>query len=153
MFDRAAMAAILLPMGRISGDVTVAGRAFILPAVWFFGENDNYVGQTLKTDPLFQLDAHLTRDFTARFWGSLDMAWYKGGRASVNGVEGERLNNIGVGLTLGYTINDNLILTVGYKSTVNDTDPGDLKMDAFMVTLVYGWHPLLEGSRRLKGEK
>jgi len=26
-------------------------------------------------------------------------------------------------------------------------------MDSFMVTLVYGWHPLLEGARRLKGEK
>jgi hypothetical protein len=242
MFDRAAMAAILLPMGRVSGEVTVAGRSYnqsasgfgdpmlefninvigppaqknipdamryepgfsvdlladvalpigeydssqplnlgqnrwygrvgapivwqlgdwvpgrrttleFLPAVWFFGENDNYVGQTLKTDPLFQLDAHLTRDLTERFWGSLDLAWYNGGRASVNGVEGDKLNNIGVGLTLGYSINENLNLTVGYKSTVNDNDPGDLRMDAFMVTLVYGWHPLLEGSRRLKGEK
>jgi hypothetical protein len=242
MLDRSAMAAILLPMGRISGEVTAAGKAFnqsasgfgdpmlefdiniigpraqkdipdalryepgfsvdlladlalpigeydsdqplnvgqnrwygrvgapivwqlgdwvpgrrttleFLPAVWFFGENDNYVGQTLKTDPLFQLDAHLTRDFTERFWGSLDAAWYNGARASINGVQGEKLNNIGVGLTLGYTINDNLNLTFGYKSTVNDTDPGDLKMDAFMVTLVFGWHPLLEGSRRLKGEK
>jgi hypothetical protein len=241
MFERAAMAAILLPMGRVSGDITVAGRAFsqsasgfgdpmiefainvigppaqknipdmlryepgfsvdlladlavpigeydsdqplnvsqnrwygrvgapivwqlgdwvpgrrttleFLPAVWFFGENDNYVGQTLKTDPLFQLDAHLTRDFTARFWSSLDLAWYNGGRASVNGVEGDKLNNIGVGLTLGYTINDNLNLTFGYKSTIDDNDPGDLKMDAFMITLIYGWHPLIEGMRRLKGE-
>jgi hypothetical protein len=242
MFDRAAMAAILLPMGRISGDVTVAGRTFsqstsgfgdptleftinvlgppaqknipdmlryqpgfsvdlladlavpigeynssqplnlgqnrwygrlgapivwqlgdwvpmrrttleFLPAVWFFGKNDNYVGQTLKTDPLFQLDAHLTRDLTEHFWGSIDAAWYYGGRASINGVAGEKLNNLGFGLTLGYTINDNLNLTVGYKSTVNDNAPGDLRMDAFMVTLVYGWHPLLEGSRRLKSEK
>jgi len=85
--------------------------------------------------------------------GSIDAAWYYGGRASINGVEGKKLNNLGFGLTLGYTINDNLNLTVGYKSTVNDSDPGDLRMDAFMVTLVYGWHPLLEGSRRLKGEK
>jgi hypothetical protein len=124
-----------------------------LPAVWFFGKNDNYVGQTLKTDPLFQLDAHLTRDLTEHFWGSIDAAWYYGGRASINGVAGEKLNNLGFGLTLGYTINDNLNLTVGYKSTVNDNAPGDLRMDAFMVTLVYGWHPLLEGSRRLKSEK
>jgi hypothetical protein len=242
MFDRAAMAAILLPMGRVSGEVTVAGRSYnqsasgfgdpmlefninvigppaqknipdamryepgfsvdlladvalpigeydssqplnlgqnrwygrvgapivwqlgdwvpgrrttleFLPAVWFFGENDNYVGQTLKTDPLFQLDAHLTRDLTEHFWGSIDAAWYYGGRASINGVAGEKLNNLGFGLTLGYTINDNLNLTVGYKSTVNDNAPGDLRMDAFMVTLVYGWHPLLEGSRRLKSEK
>jgi len=28
--------------------------------------------QTLKTDPMFQVDAHLTRDFTETFWGALD---------------------------------------------------------------------------------
>ncbi|HUM03184.1 MAG TPA: transporter [Thermoanaerobaculia bacterium] len=240
LFDRAAMAAILFPMGRVSGEITAAGRAFnqsargfgdpmlefdvnllgppaqknladplryepgfsvdlladlafpvgeydssqplnlgqnrwygrlgapiiwqlgswvpgrrttleFLPAVWFFGANDDYVGQTLKTDPIFQLDVHLTRDFTERFWASLDGAWYNGGQATINGVPGEKLNNIGVGLTLGYQINDNLNLTVGYKSTVNDQAPGDLRMDGFMISLVYGWHPLLEGVRRLKG--
>jgi len=241
LFDRAAMAAILLPMGRISGDVTVAGRTFnqsangfgdpmlefdvnvlgppaqknipdalryepgfsvdlladlalpigdydddqplnigqnrwygrlglpiiwqlgawvpgrrttleFLPAVWLFGDNDDYVGQTMETDPLFQLDAHLTRDFTERFWGSLDGAWYYGGKASINGDSGEKLNNIGLGLTLGYQINDNLSVTVGYMSTVNDSDPGDLQMDKFMVSLVYGWHPIIQGMKRLKSE-
>ena len=242
LFDRAAMAAILLPMGHISGTVTAAGRTFnqsangfgdpmiefninvfgppaqknipdvlryepgfsvdlladlalpigeynssqplnlgqnrwygrlgmpiiwqlgpwvpgqrttleFLPAVWLFGDNDNYVGQTLKTDPLFQLDAHLTRDLTEHLWASLDTAWYTGGRSTINGVEGKKLNNFGAGLTLGYTINDNLNLTVGYKSTLNDTAPDALRMDGFMITLVFGWHPLLEGSRRLKSEK
>jgi hypothetical protein len=124
-----------------------------LPAVWFFGTNNDYVGQTLKTDPMFQLDAHLTRDFTEHFWGALDAAWYSGGQATINGVAGKKLNNFGAGLTLGYTINDNLNLTVGYKSTLNDSAPDALRMDAFMVTLVFGWHPLLEGSRRLKSEK
>ena len=241
LFDRSAMAAILVPMGRVSGDVTLGGRTFnqsasgfgdpmlefdinifgpkaqrtipdalryepgfsvdlladlalpigeydndqqlnvgqnrwygrvgmpvvwqlgawvpgsrttleFLPAVWIFGNNDDYVGQTLKTDPLFQLDAHLTRDFTEHFWGSLDLAWYNGGKATVNGVPGEKLNNLGVGLTLGYQVNNNLSLTFGYKSTVNDSSPGDLRMDGFMLSLVYGWHPIIEGSRRLKAE-
>jgi hypothetical protein len=241
LFDRATMAAILLPMGRISGDVTVAGKTVsqsangfgdpmlefninilgppaqrsipdalryepgfsvdlladlalpigdydsdqslnigqnrwygrlgmpiiwqlgpwvpgrrttleFLPAVWLFGDNDDYVGQTMETDPLFQLDAHLTRDLTEHLWASLDGAWYTGGKASINGVEGEKLNNVGLGLTLGYQINDNLNLTASYRSTINDDDPGDLRMDNFMVTLVYGWHELLEGSRRLRSE-
>jgi hypothetical protein len=241
LFDRSALAAILLPMGRVSGELTVGGRSFnqsangfgdpmlefninvigpraqknipdalryepgfsvdlladlalpigeydssqplnlgqnrwygrvgapivwqlgawvpgrrttleLLPAVWLFGDNNDYVGQTLKTDPLFQLDAHLTRDFTENFWGSLDLSWYNGGKATINGVAGEKLNNIGVGLTLGYQVNSNLNLTFGYKSTVNDSAPGDLKMDSFMITLVYGWHPLIEGSKRLKSE-
>ena len=123
-----------------------------LPAVWLFGDNDDYVGQTMETDPMFQLDAHLSRDFTEHFWGSLDFAWFSGGQATINGVQGDELNNVGVGLTLGYTINDNLNLTVGYKSTINDDAPDDLKMDGFMATLVFGWHPLIEGSRRLKSE-
>jgi len=242
LLDRSAMAAIILPMGRVSGDITVRGKSFnqsangfgdpmlefnynlvgpkaqqnlpdvlryepgfsvdlladlalpignydssqplnlgqnrwygrlgapviwqlgpwvpgqrttleLLPAVWLFGNNNDYVGQTLKTDPLFQLDAHLTRDFTERFWGALDASWYNGGKASINGVEGTKLNNWGVGLTLGYQVNDNLNLTVGYKSTLNSSsDPTALRMDNFMVTLVFGWHPLLEGARRLKSE-
>lgn len=123
-----------------------------LPAVWLFGNNDDYVGQTLETDPLFQLDAHLTRDVTEHAWASLDASWYSGGKATINGVPGERMNNVGIGFTFGYAINDNLNLTVGYKSTANDSAPTDLQMDNFMVTFVYGWHPIIEGSRRLKEE-
>ena len=124
----------------------------LLPAVWFFGTNDDFVGQTLKTDPMFQVDGHLTRDLTERIWASLDGSWYTGGKATIGGVPGEKLDNLGFGLTLGYQINDNLGLTVGYKSTVNDKAPRDLQMDGFMVSLVAGWHPLVEGAKRLKGE-
>ena len=241
LFDRAAMAAIILPMGRVSGDVTMGGKTFsqssrgfgdpmlefnlnllgpqaqknipdllrykpgfsvdlladlafpigeynssqplnlgqnrwygrlgapivwqlgpwvpgrrmtleFRPAVWLFGTNDNYVGQTMKTDPMFQLDAHLTRDLTEHFWGAFDTVWYTGGRATINGVPGEKLNNLGVGLTFGYKINDNLGLTCGYMSTVNDKAPGDLQMDGFKVSLVYGWHRMIEGMGRLGGK-
>jgi hypothetical protein len=125
----------------------------LLPAVWMFGDNTDYVGQTLETDPLFQLDAHLTRDFTEHIWGALDASWYSGGRASINGVQGQKLDNLGVGLTLGYTVNSNLNLTFGYKSTIGDKAPTDLRMDGFMVSLVFGWHPLIEGTKRLKGSE
>jgi len=124
-----------------------------LPGVWLFGDNDEFAGQTLSTEPMFQVDAHLTRDFTEHLWGALDGAWYKGGKASVDGVEGEELNSVALGFTLGYQINDNLGLTFGYKSTIKDSDPGAMQMDGFMVSLVAGWHPLIEGARRLKGEE
>ena len=242
LFDRSAMAAVIMPMGRISGDVTVAGRSVnqsaegfgdpmlefdinvigppaqksipdamryepgfsldllvdlalpigeyesdqslnigqnrwygrlgmpiiwqfgswvpgrrttleFLPAVWFFGENDDYLGETMETDPVFQVDGHLTRDFTEHLWGSLDAALYSGGEATINDVSGEELSNFGMGLTLGYAVNDNLNLTFSYKSTLDDDAPDDLRMDVFMVTLVFGWHPIIEGSRRLKGQE
>jgi hypothetical protein len=123
-----------------------------LPALWMFGDNTDYVGKTLETDPLFQIDAHLTRDFTEHLWGSFDAAWYNGGEATVDGVKGEKLDNYGFGLTLGYQINDNLGLTFSYKSTASDNAPDDLQMDVFMISLVSGWHPIIEGSKRLKSE-
>ena len=124
----------------------------LLPAVWMFGDNDDFVGQRMETDPLFQLDAHLSRDFTEQAWGALDFSWYNGGKATINGLSGEKRNDLAAGITLGYQIDDNLNLTFGYKSTLNDDNPDDLSMDMFMVTLVYGWHPIIEGARRLKGE-
>ncbi len=241
LFDRSAMAAVILPMGRLSGEVTVRGETFkqsasgwgdpmlefdfnligpkaqinipdtlryepgfsldvladlavpigeydssqplnigqnrwygrvgfpivwqlgswvpgrrttleFLPAVWLFGDNTDFVGQTLKTDPMFQIDAHLTRDFTEHLWGSLDAAWYNGGKATIDGIEGDKLDNYGFGLTLGYQINDNMGLTFSYKSTASDQAPDALQMDVFMISLVFGWHPLIEGSKRLKSE-
>jgi hypothetical protein len=40
-------------------------------------------------------------------------------------------------------------MTVGYKTTISDSAPTDVRMDAFMFTLVYGWHPMIEGMKRL----
>lgn len=121
-----------------------------LPAVWLFGDNTDYLGKTMKTNPIFQLDAHLSRDLTHNFWASLDGVWYNGGQATVDTTQGTKLNNIGLGVTLGYQINENINLTFGYKSTINDDAPDALRMDGFMVTFVYGWHPLIEGVKRLK---
>ncbi|HRI59663.1 MAG TPA: transporter [Saprospiraceae bacterium] len=123
-----------------------------LPAVWFFGDNDDFLGQKMETEPMYQVEGHLTRDFMERMWGSFDVVWYSGGKATIDGVEGTALNNIGVGGTLGYQINDNMQLMLAYSSTVDDQQPDDLKMDGFRLTVLYGWHKLVEGMHRLKKE-
>jgi hypothetical protein len=123
-----------------------------LPSVWFFSDNDDYVGHELSTDPMFQVEAHLTRDFTDHFWGSFDTTWVVGGKSTVAGTTGDSLNNLGLGITLGYQINDNLSLTAGYMATVNDSDDTDLQMDGFRISFTYGWHKIVEGQKRLKSE-
>jgi hypothetical protein len=125
----------------------------VLPSVWLFSDNNDYVGQTLSTDPMFQVEAHVTRDFTEHFWGSLDTTWLAGGKSTVAGVGGDSLNNVGVGFTLGYQINDNISLTAGYMATVNDSAPTDLRMDGFRLSFTYGWHKIVEGQKRLKSEE
>jgi hypothetical protein len=125
----------------------------LLPAVWFFSDNNDFVGKKLETKPMYQLEGHLTRDFMERLWGSLNVIWYTGAEATIDEIEGEKMNNLGVGGTLGYQINDNMQLTVAYASTINDNNDEDLKMDEFRITLIYGWHKLIEGMHRLKGNE
>ncbi len=124
----------------------------LLPAVWLFGENDDYLGQSLSTDPLFQIEGHVTRDFTKSFWGSIDAAWFSGAKSEIGGASGSSLNNIGVGFTLGYQVTDNLLITLGYFSTINDNDPGDFRGDEFRMNFTFGWNSLIEGMKRLSEE-
>jgi len=96
--------------------------------------------QTLETDPMFQVDAHLTRDFTERIWGALDGVWYTGGKATVGGVEGEKLDNLGIGITLGTrstTTWPHRGLQVDHQRQGSRGPPDG----RFMVSLVAGWHP------------
>ena len=124
-----------------------------VPAVWFFSPNNNFMGQKMETKPMYQLEAHLTHDFMEKFWGSLDAISYSGGQATIDGVAGSQLNNVGLGGTLGYQINGNMQMNISYSSSVNDSQPTDLKMDGFRVTLICGWHPLVEGINRLKSSE
>jgi len=120
-----------------------------LPAIWLFSDNNDFDGKKLETAPMYQLEAHLTRDFMERLWGSFDVISYSGGKATIDGVEGSSLSNLGMGATIGYVINDNMQLNISYSSTVNDKEPEDLKMDGFRITILYGWHSLIEGMHRL----
>ena len=125
----------------------------IFPSVWFFGDNDDFVGKNLENDPTFELEAHLTRNFTSKVWGSLDATYSSSGDATIDdGMPTSGSDMTLVGFTLGYQLNDSMQLTFGYKSTLdNDTASNDLHMSVFMVTLTTGWHRLIEGANRLGG--
>jgi len=38
-------------------------------------------------------------------------------------------------------------------STINANDYQDLKLDEFRITLIYGWHKLIEGMHRIKSNE
>ena len=71
--------------------------------------------------------------------------------ATLDGDQGEKLNAVSLGITLGYHINENVQLTGGYIATVNDSEPTDMRMDGFRLSLVFGWHPLVENMKKLQG--
>jgi hypothetical protein len=128
----------------------------IFPSFWLFGDNDDFVGANLASDPTFELEAHLTRNFTSKFWGSLDATYSSAGDATISStiISGTTSGSdmTLVGFTLGYQLNDSMQLTIGYKSTLNnDAASNDLHMSVFMISLTTGWHRLLEGAGRLSG--
>ena len=125
----------------------------IFPSVWLFGDNDDFVGQTFESDPTFELETHLTRNFTSKVWGSFDATYIESGDATIAGTTTSGSDMTTVGFTLGYQLNDSMQLTFGYKSTLNnDTASNDLKLSTFSISLVAGWHRLIEGANRLGGE-
>ena len=124
----------------------------IFPSVWFFGDNDDFVGQNLENDPTFELEAHLTRNFTSKFWASLDATYSSSGDVTIDSTTTSGSDMTLVGFTPGYQLNDSMQLTIGYKSTLNnDTASNDLHMSVFMVSFTTGWHRLIEGANRLGG--
>jgi len=121
----------------------------LTPSVWLFAENDDFVGQKLENDPLWQIEAHLTHDFTRSFFGSLDLLYRGGFQSEINGVEvGEALNIGNLGFTLNYQVNDNLAIRAGYSSNVFGDD--DLDNSIIRIQFVYGWHRLMENMKKLK---
>jgi len=122
----------------------------IFPSFLLFGDNDDLVGETLESDPTFEIETHLTRNFTSNFWGSLDATYSSSGDTTIAGTTTSGSDMTLVGFTLGYQLNDSTQLTFGYKSTLNnDTASDDLHMSVFMISLTTGWHRLIEGANRL----
>jgi hypothetical protein len=140
-----------LPMMYSLGEWVPGRRTTLefLPAVWFFGDNNDYLGETATNDPLIQLEGHLTRDFTEKVWGSLDAVYYIGGESTIGNLPGIDLDELAVGFTLGYEIEEGMMLTAGYTVTTED-GVGAMDLGVFRISLVTGWHNLIEGMKRLE---
>jgi hypothetical protein len=120
----------------------------IIPSVWVFEKNDDFMGAELENDPLLQLEAHLTHDFTPTFFGSLDVLYRGGFQSEIDGVDsGDELDIGDVGFTLGYQLTDNTSLRTGYSSNVFGDD--DLDTSLIRIQFVYAWHQSDENAKKL----
>ena len=123
----------------------------VIPSVWLFAENDNFVGQKLQNDPLWQLEAHWTQDFTRHFFGSIDLLYRSGFQSEINGVDvGSDIEIGDIGVTLNFQVTDSLTLRTSFSSNVF----GDSDIDTSMVRLqvVYAWHRAMENMKKLGNE-
>ncbi len=120
----------------------------LIPSVWLFDENDDFMGRKLENDPLWQLEGHLTHDFTATFTGSLDMLYRAGFQSEIDGASvGDDLEVGNLGFSMNYQVTDNLAIRTGYSSNVFGDE--DLDNSLIRIGFVYPWNKSNEHAKKL----
>ena len=120
----------------------------LIPSVWLFGDNDDFIGHSLENEVLWQLESHLTHDFNNTFFGSLDMLYQNGFQSTIDGNDVVENLEIGcLGFTLSYQVNDNIMIRTSFSSNVF----GDKNLETSFIRLqfAYGWHKASENMKKL----
>jgi hypothetical protein len=74
-------------------------------SVTFYTTNDDFFGgRTLERDPLYAVQGHVIYHTRWGVWAAVDATYYTGGRTTIDGKPGERLENLRVGVTLAIPI-------------------------------------------------
>ena len=106
--------------------------------VRIFSDNDDFVGSTLKQDPLWNVQAHAIYDLTRHQWVSIDGNYFFGGNTYQDGVpSAPRQNNSRLGVTWAISLDSKNILKILAHSGVI----GRVANDSDMVTVAwtYRW--------------
>ena len=123
----------------------------VVPSIWLFAENDDFLGQKLENDPMWQIEAHWTQDFTQHFYGSIDLLYRNGFQSEIDGVDfGSDIEIGDLGFTLNFTVTDNVTIRTSFSSNVF----GDSDIDTSMIRLqfVYAWDRAIENLKKLGSE-
>lgn len=99
----------------------------VTPAVWLYADNGSPTGGagTQSRDPLVSIEAHLTHDFSARAWGSLDAFYSFGGGTRTDGVDDDNAADTAqFGVTFGVGLGAGYALQMSYGQTFHASSDG-----------------------------
>jgi hypothetical protein len=105
---------------------------------WLFGNNDDFLGQTRRQDPIWAGSVHLVKRFRPGFWASLDLNYYRGGETWVDdSLKGSLQSNSRAGGTLVFPIGKGRALRLAYSSGVRTASGGDYQL--YTLSYVQAW--------------
>ena len=94
--------------------------------VWFFGDNDDFLGVTREQDPIFAGDVHIVRRFRPGFWAALDLNYFAGGRTTVDGdLNADLQRNSRIGVDVFYSIRPSHAVKIVYSTGIFTESGGD----------------------------
>lgn len=106
--------------------------------VWFFGDNDEFLGETRKQEEILSTEFHLIKRIRPGFWASLDANFYLGGRTSIGGREKKNLQrNSRLGATLTFPVKGRHALRASISTGAVTETGGDFEVVSF--TYAYAW--------------
>jgi hypothetical protein len=103
---------------------------------WFFGDNDEFLGQTRQQEPVGAFDLSVVRRFRPGFWASIDTNYYVGGRTVVGGTKRADLQrNSRIGISLAYPLAGRHGIKLGYSTGAVTEAGGDF--ENFLLNYIY----------------
>jgi len=95
---------------------------------WFTRNDEFFNGNTREQDPLYSLQAHVTRQLGRRAWGAVSATYYDGGHTSINGVEqGQKLAGTRLGLTFSLPVDPRNSIRLSAHSGLSARTGSDFK--------------------------
>lgn len=105
---------------------------------WFFGDNDEFLGETRKQDPVLSTELHLIKRFRRGFWASLDANYYVGGRTSVGeSQQADFQRNSRFGATVVFPIRGKHAIRGSFSTGVVTESGGDYEI--LSLSYIYVW--------------
>jgi len=105
---------------------------------WFFGNNDEFLGETREQDPVLSTEFHLVKRIRRGFWVSLDANFYVGGRTSIGENKQANLQrNSRVGATMVFPIKGKHALRGSFSTGAVTESGGDYEM--LILSYMYVW--------------
>lgn len=96
--------------------------------MWFFQDNDEFLGVTREQEPVIATEFHIVKEFNSGLWGSLDINYFSGGQSIVDGEKRADLQrNSRFGFTLVYPFAGRHALKTGYSMGVATSSGGDFR--------------------------
>jgi hypothetical protein len=107
--------------------------------VWLFGNNDEFLDQTRKQDPIISGEIHLVKRIRPGFWVSLDANYYTGGETRIGENPAETLQrNSRLGMTAVVPLKRKSALRFSFSNGVVTKSGGDYS--TYNLTYLHFWH-------------
>jgi hypothetical protein len=103
----------------------------IFPSATFYTDNDDPTlgADRREQDPLYDIQTHLTHNFTPQFWAGLDLRYRTGGETATDGAaDGNKQEVLGGGISAGYAFTPKLSVQASLGTILAEDDGSEEDM-------------------------